>query len=119
MNNSNTTLNFSNDNILSGITDLNKIDDNKSNSLYESTKNKKKSIIKSNNFMKNILSKVKEQLVNEEIKNEIFFPIYNEIYFKILPHYLTFLILLGIIIILLLILIYITINIKYSNTNFY
>ncbi len=66
-----------------------------------------------NNFIKNLFIRVKENFINEEIKNEIIYPIYNEIYFRILPHYLTFLILHIIIIILLISLIYLIINIKY------
>ena len=65
-----------------------------------------------NSFMKNILSKVKDNLDNDDVKNEFFYPVYNEIYFRILPHYLTFIILLTIIIILLIVLLYLIINIK-------
>jgi uncharacterized integral membrane protein len=104
-------------NDLSNINEKKK-SDNKSN--LSNRSDRKKNIKKTNNFMKNIITKVKEQLINDEIKNEIFSPLYNEIYFKILPHYLTFLILLCIIIVLLLFLIYITINItKTPNNNFY
>jgi len=96
----------------------NKSQSNNSTKLKNEEKNRKKKYKQSSGFIKNILVKVKENLIDDEIKKEFFLPVYNQIYLKILPHYLTFLILLSIIIILQLTIIYIIINIKYSSSKF-
>ena len=63
-----------------------------------------------NNFIKMIIQKVKNELVNDEVKNELIYPIYDEIHAKILPHYITFFVMLSTIILLLIILIMLNIT---------
>ena len=63
-----------------------------------------------NNFMKKIICKIKDEYLNEDIKNELMFPIYNEIYYKIFPYLLSFFILLISIITLLICILLICIN---------
>lgn len=116
---------MNNSNILSNTTLNNSQNENNTKSqlnniskFKNSEKFRKKKYKESSGLIKNILAKVKENLIDDEIKKEFFLPVYNQIYLKILPHYLTFLILLSIIIVLQLIMIYIIINIKYSSSKF-
>lgn len=60
------------------------------------------------NFVKKMICKLKLELDNDEIKNQIFecaTPIYDEIYYKVFPYFLVFVMTMVIIIILLVILI--------------
>ena len=54
------------------------------------------------NIIKLLLKKIKNEF-NDDLQNEFIYPIYNQIYMTILPHYLIFLTILCIIVILLLI----------------
>jgi hypothetical protein len=65
---------------------------------------------KSNIIFKNIFNKFKENIINDELKTEIIYPLYNEIYFQIYPYYITIVILMIIIILLLLLLTYLFIK---------
>ena len=73
-------------------------------------------ILKTNNLLKKILIKIKDNLMSDdiktEIKNELIEPWYIEIRNFILPHYLIFMILFLIIIILLFCLIFMISNIR-------
>ena len=84
---------------------------------YDNIANIKKSKVNFKDTMKTIIKKVKDELINDEIKNEFIYPIYNEIYMRILPHYISFVAFLSTIVILLLLLIIININININNTN--
>jgi ABC-type protease/lipase transport system fused ATPase/permease subunit len=68
---------------------------------------------KKKNIVFKLLDKFKSQLVDDEIKmeinNTILKPLYNDIYDRIFPHYITLLVLFIVIILLLLILILINI----------
>ncbi len=61
-------------------------------------------------MVKKLFIKLKEDFINEEVKNDIIYPMYAMIYSKIFPYYFTFIMLLIIIIILLIVLMYMIYN---------
>lgn len=86
------------------------------NSINICDSNKTNNRNKTNNFLKKIFIKIKDNLMSDdiknEIKNELIEPFYVEIRNFILPHYLIFMILFLIIIILLFYIILTISNIK-------
>jgi len=81
------------------------INDNLSIASVEERLNKKNNL-----FMKKIINKIKENFNDDKLKEEILFPIYNEIYTCILPHYIIFITLFIIILVLLIFIIIINFN---------
>lgn len=61
-------------------------------------------------FINKIISKIKDHINDNQLKDEFLLPIYNEIYKCILPHYIIFITLFFIILILLIFLIIINLN---------